>query len=74
MYNHDYYAHVDAVMGNLWKDFGKKLLQVLDGTLRYLLILPIRFYEYLYDRITEEVKSQREEDIRFRNMKQNGHI
>lgn len=74
MYNRDYYAHVDAVMGNMWKDFGKKLLQVLDGTLRYLLILPIRLYEYCYDCIAEEAKSRREENVRFQNVKQNGHI
>lgn len=38
MYNHEYYACMDAIMVYLWKDFGKKLLRVLDSTLRYLLI------------------------------------
>ena len=74
MYNSDYYAHVDAAMTNLWKDFGRKLLQVLDGTMRYLLILPIRFFEYGKDCIQTELSSQHDNAIRFRNLKQNGHI
>ncbi len=74
MYNSDYYAHVDAAMTNLWKDFGRKLLQVLDGTVRYLLICPIRLYEFVCECIRMELEDQREEHIRFENLKQNGHI
>lgn len=74
MYNHDYYAHVDATMTKMWKDFGRKLLQVLDGTMRYLLICPVRLYEYVYDCIRTELENQREEDIRFQSLKQNGRI
>ena len=74
MYNHEYYACMDAFMVYLWKDFGKKLLRVLDGTLRYLLISPIRLYEYIYDCIQTERETQHDEMIRFRNLKRNGHI
>lgn len=37
MYNRNYYAQVDDAMMKLWKDFGRRLLHVLDGTMRYVL-------------------------------------
>ncbi len=74
MYNRNYYAQVDGAMMKLWKDFGRRLLHVLDGTMRYVLTLPIRLYEYIYDTISGELESQRESRIRFQNLKQNGHI
>lgn len=49
MYNRNYYAQVDDAMMKLWKDFGRRLLHVLDGTMRYVLTLPIRTYEYIGD-------------------------
>lgn len=33
MYNRNYYAQVDDAMMKLWKDFGRRLLHVLDGTI-----------------------------------------
>lgn len=59
MYNRNYYAQVDDAMMKLWKDFGRRLLHVLDGTMRYVLTLPIRTYEYIYDTISGELTSQR---------------
>lgn len=44
------------------------------GTMRYVLTLPIRTYEYIYDTISGELTSQRGSKIRFQNLKQNGHI
>ena len=44
MYDRNYYAQVDDAMMKLWKDFGRRLLHVLDGTMRYVLTLPIRTY------------------------------
>lgn len=55
MYNRNYYAQVDDAMMKLWKDFGRRLLHVLDGTMRYVLTLPIRTYEYIYDTISGEL-------------------
>ena len=74
MYNRNYYAQVDDAMMKLWKDFGRRLLHVLDGTMRYVLTLPIRTYEYIYDTISGELTSQRETENRFENVKQHGHI
>jgi len=74
MYDRNYYAQVDDVMMKLWKDFGRRLLHVLDGTMRYVLTLPIRMYEYIYDTISGELESQRGSRIRFQNLKQDGHI
>lgn len=74
MYNRNYYAQVDGAMMRLWKDFGRRLLHVLDGTMRYVLTLPIRLYEYIYDTISGELESQRETEHRFENLKQHGHI
>lgn len=74
MYNRNYYAQVDDAMIKLWKDFGRRLLHVLDGTMRYVLTLPIRTYEYIYDTISGEMTSQRGSRIRFQNLKPNGHI
>lgn len=74
MYNRDYYARVDATMMNMWKDFGRKLLQVLDGTMRYMLICPLRLYEYIYDCVQEELNRRCDKEIRFQNLKQNGRI
>ena len=42
MYDRNYYAQVDDAMMKLLKDFGRRLLHVLDGTMRYVLTLPIR--------------------------------
>lgn len=55
MYDRNYYAQVDDAMMKLWKDFGRRLLHVLDGTMRYVLTLPIRTYEYIYDTISGEL-------------------
>lgn len=74
MYNRNYYAQLDKAMMKLWKDFGRRLLHVLDGTMRYVLTLPIRTYEYIYDTIYGEITSERERKIRFQNMKRDGHI
>jgi hypothetical protein len=74
MYNRNYYAQVDDAMMKLWKDFGRRLLHVLDGTMRYVLTLPIRTYEYIYDTISGELTSQCETENRFENLKQHGHI
>ena len=74
MYNRNYYAQVDDAMMKLWKDFGRRLLHVLDGTMRYVLTLPIRTYEYIYDAISGELTCQRETENRFENLKQRGHI
>lgn len=46
----------------------------LYGTMRYVLTLPIRTYEYIYDTISGELTSQRETENRFENLKQHGHI
>lgn len=43
-------------------------------SMRYVLTLPIRTYEYIYDTISGELTSQRGSRIRFQNLKQNGHI
>lgn len=74
MYDRNYYTKVDAAMMRLWKDFGRRLLHVLDGTMRYVLTLPIRLYEYIYDTISGEFESQRGSRIRFQNLKRDGHI
>lgn len=74
MYNRNYYAQVDGAMMKLWKDFGRRLLHVLDGTMRYMLTLPIRLYEYIYDTISGELESQCGSRIRFQNLKRDGHI
>ena len=74
MYNRNYYAQVDDAMMKLWKDFGRRLLHVLDGTMRYVLTLPIRLYEYIYDTIAGELESALGSRIRFQNLKRDGHI
>ena len=74
MYNRNYYAQVDDAMMKLWKDFGRRLLRVLDGTMRYVLTLPIRLYEYIYDAISGELERQRGSRIRFQNLKRDVHI
>lgn len=42
--------------------------------MRYVLTMPIRLYEYIYDTISGELESQRETENRFENLKQHGHI
>ena len=74
MYNRNHYAQVDDAMMKLWKDFGRRLLRVLDGTMRYVLTLPIRLYEHIYDTMSGELESQRGSRIRFQNLKRDGHI
>lgn len=74
MYNHDYYATLDQAMVKLLKYTALNGLQTLIAIAVYLFMQPIRLCEYIDDYIRMERDSQKETEIRFENLKQNGHI
>lgn len=74
MYDHDYYATLDQAMGKLLKHTVVNGLRTLNAIAMYLFMQPIRLCEYIEDCIQMERDSQRETEIRFENLKQNGHI
>lgn len=49
-------------------------LRTLNAIAMYLFMQPIRLCEYIEDCIRMERDSQKETEIRFENLKQNGHI
>lgn len=74
MYNHDYYATLDQAMVKLLKHTALNRLRTLNAIAMYLFMQPIRLCEYIEDCIRMERDSQKETEIRFENLKQNGHI
>lgn len=74
MYNHDYYATLDQAMVKLLKHTALNGLRTLTAIAMYLFMQPIRLCEYIEDCIRMERDSQKETEIRFENLKQNGHI
>lgn len=74
MYNHDYYATLDQAMVKLLKYTALNGLWTLIAIAVYLFMQPIRLCEYIDDYIRMERDSQKETEIRFENLKQNGHI
>ena len=74
MYNHDYYATLDQAMVKLRKHTALHGLRTLNAIAMYLFMQPIRLCEYIEDCIRMERDSQKETEIRFENLKQNGHI
>lgn len=74
MYNHDYYATLDQAMVKLLKHTALNGLWTLIAIATYLFMQPIRLCEYIEDCIRMERDSQKETEIRFENLKQNGHI
>lgn len=74
MYNHDYYATLDQAMVKLLKHTALNGLRTLNAIAMYLFMQPIRLCEYIEECIRMERDSQKETEIRFENLKQNGHI
>lgn len=74
MYNHDYYATLDQAMVKLLKHTALNGLRTLNAIAMYLFMQPIRLCEYIDDYIRMERDSQKETEIRFENLKQNGRI
>ena len=74
MYDHDYYATLDQAMVKLLKYTVLNGLRTLIAIAVYLFMQPIRLCEYIEDCIRMERDSQKETEIRFENLKQNGHI
>lgn len=74
MYNHDYYATLDQAMVKQLKYTVLNILRTLIAIALYLFLQPVRLYEYIEDCFRMERDSQKETEIRFENLKQNGHI
>lgn len=74
MYDHDYYAKMDKAMMRVLKAVARSVGYGFTGLYHYLKRQPTRLYEYICYRVQLERDSQREEEIRFENLKQNGHI
>ena len=74
MYDHDYYATLDQAMVKLLKYTALNGLRTRIAIAVYLFMQPIRLCEYIEDCIRMERDSQKETEIRFENLTQNGHI
>lgn len=74
MYDRDFYAKMDELMASVWKTHAVQMIGVLWVTARYLMLQPVRLYEYIDSSIQAMRENQREEEIRFQSLKQNGRI
>ena len=74
MYDHDYYAMLDKVMVRILKEVARSVKYGFMGLYHYLKKQPTRLYEYICYQIQLERDDQREAEIRFKNLKQNGRI
>ena len=74
MYNHDDSATLDQAMVKQLKYTALNILRTLIAIALYLFLQPVRLYEYIEDCFRMERDSQKETEIRFENLKQNGHI
>ena len=74
MYNHDYYATLDQAMVKQLKYTALNILRTLIAIALYLFLQPVRLYEYIEDCLRMVRDGQKETEIRFENLKQNGHI
>ena len=63
-----------GLMVNLLVDLAINMVRVLYATVRYVLMQPIRLVEYIWYCIQIERECDREETIRFENLKRTGHI
>ena len=69
-----FYEQMDSLMVNLLVDLAINMVRVLYATVRYVLMQPIRLVEYIWYCIQIERECDREETIRFENLKRTGHI
>lgn len=74
MYDHDFYEQMDSLMVNLLLELAINMISVLYAAVRYILMQPIRLVEYIGYCIQMERVCDREETIRFENLKRTGHI
>ena len=74
MYDSEYYAAMDRIMGNTLKGTALTVGSTIMAIVYYLLMQPLRLYDYICDAIETEKQCQREEAKRFRILKRNGHI
>ena len=74
MYDHDYYAKMDKAMVRVLKAVARSVGYGFMGLYHYLKKQPTRLYEYIRYQIQLERDDQREAEIRFQNLKQNGRI
>ena len=74
MYDHDFYEQMDSLMVNLLVEVANNMLCVLYATVRNVLMQPIRLVEYIWYCIQIERECDRDETIRFENLKRTGHI
>ena len=74
MYDSEYYAAMDRIMGNTLKGTALTVGSTIMAIVYYLLMQPLRLYDYICDGIKTEKQSQREEEKRFRILKRSGHI
>ena len=74
MFNKDYYEAMDRVMVDTLKGTALTVMHTMVAIVYYLLMQPIRLYDYVCDCIATEQKSRRDEEIRFQRLKQNGRI
>ena len=74
MYDSEYYAAMDRNMGIALRGTAETVVSTIVAIVYYLLMQPIRLYDYICDCIATEKQSQHEEEKRFRILKRNGHI
>lgn len=74
MFDKSYYEALDRAMVEALKGTAKAVILTMIGVVCYLLMQPIRLYDSICDCIATEKQSQREEAIRFQNLKRHGHI
>lgn len=74
MFDKNYYEAMDRVMVDTLKGTALTVMHTMIAIVYYLLMQPIRLYDYLRECIVTEQRSRHEEEIRFRNLERYGRI
>lgn len=74
MYDHDYYAAMDHKMIQTLKDVAWMMGLGALALMCYIILQPLRLFEFICGTVKTGHNAQTEQSIRFENLKRYGHI
>lgn len=74
MYDYELYSEVDTLVGKQLKKCANTIGRTILMVLIWIVLVPIRLWEYLVECFTAEDEINKEIDERFKNLKEKGHI
>ena len=74
MYYYDYYAAMDRKMMQTLKDVAWMMGLGALALMCYIILQPLRLFEFIFGTVKTGHNAQTEQSIRFENLKRYGHI